>query len=85
MLHKMMSPFIFFFIILFCFTPSKKSFAKSDNVYTLAVLDMLPIGVSQVTAQGLSEKIRSRIYWVVNRDIYTSVPNTDKYTVVCVP
>lgn len=58
------------------------SFAVNDKTYTIAVLDLEANGVSDVEAKGLSEKIRTRISWLINNTTYKNNPGTDKYSVV---
>ena len=56
--------------------------AKTPDRYTIAVLDLEANGVSNTEAKGLSEKIRTRISWLVNNDFYKNNPGTDVYIVV---
>lgn len=58
------------------------SHCQNTQVYTLAVLDLEANGISTAEAKGLSEKMRSRISWVVKSDSYSKASNTDKYEIV---
>ena len=58
------------------------SFAQEQKLFTIAVLDLEANGVSIVEAKGLSEKIRTRITWLINNEVYKNNPGTDLYSVV---
>ena len=52
--------------------------AQGGRTYTIAVLDLDPIGVSQVEARGLSEKLNSHIAGIVQDPSMT----TDRYELI---
>ena len=69
--------------LLFCeLCPLPYAHAQQPRQYTIAILDLVPNGVSNSDAKGLSEKIRTRISWLVNNDVYKDNLSTERYLVV---
>ena len=55
---------------------------ETGRMYTIAVLNLDPKGVSQVEAEVLSDKLRSQIILTVSSDEYREAEEKDQYTVV---
>ncbi|MFC1608036.1 PEGA domain-containing protein [Candidatus Latescibacterota bacterium] len=58
------------------------SYGQQSTSCTVAVLDLEANGVSNVEAKGLSEKIRTRISWLINTESYINSPESVEYAVV---
>jgi hypothetical protein len=56
--------------------------AQSEKVYTIAVLDLIAKGVSQVEAEVLSERLRAHISQQIASPEYTAQGNKDQYLVL---
>ena len=74
------------YFLLFCYIAflcyfSHVVISQEQNVYTIAVLDLEPIGVSQVEARVLSDKLRSDITQIVNSNKYIKA-GIAKYKVI---
>lgn len=82
MFQKILSVLLSFLIAFMVFIPMRSCYSQEIKEYTLAVLDLEPYGVSKVVVKGLSEKIRSRISWVVNSELYRKNPVTERYVIV---
>ena len=76
----------FVFLLLFLFFSEillpNTLIAKTTNTYTIAILDLEANGVSNIEAKGLSEKIRTRISWLINTELYSNSAGTIEYVVV---
>ncbi|MFC1650749.1 PEGA domain-containing protein [Candidatus Latescibacterota bacterium] len=82
MCRKLLTYIVIVMLALTIFFPPCFSFAQEQKLFTIAVLDMDANGVSTVEAKGLSEKIRTRISWLVNNEFYKNNPGTNMYLVV---
>ena len=82
MYRKIKSVLKCYFLFLSIVMAAQDSFAVNDKTYTIAVLDLEANGVSMVEAKGLSEKIRTRISWILNTDHFKNTTVTDTYAVV---
>jgi len=56
---------------------AQTAFSQEANTYRIAVLDLQPIGVSQIEARALSEKLRSSVSQLIETG-----DSKDKYTLV---
>ena len=75
----------FVILLLFVFIElllPKTLIAKTTNTYTIAILDLEANGVSNTEAKGLSEKIRTRISWLINTELYSNSAGIIEYVVV---
>jgi hypothetical protein len=72
--------YYFSFVLLIFF--SSLLYSQENKTYTIAVLDLEANGVSAVEAKGLSEKVRSRISFIVKSDLYLKDTQSEKYVIV---
>ena len=82
MFRKLLSSMLVVMLVLTGIISPRLSSAQEHNIYMVAVLDLEANGVSTIEAKGLSEKIRTRISWLVNNPAHKNNPGTDKYSVV---
>ena len=71
-----------YFLFSLSVMAAKSPYAADNKTYTIAVLDLEANGVSTIEAKGLSEKIRTRISWILNTDYFKKTTVTDTYAVV---
>lgn len=69
-------------IILLMLLLTVECIADDITNHTLAVLDLEANGVSNVEAKRLSEKIRTRIVWLIQNPVYANNSDTEKYLLV---
>ncbi len=78
MFKKLLSVFFWFSIL---FISPHIVFAQNSQTYTLAVLDLNANAVALSDAKGLSEKLLSRITWIVKSGQYIRA-ETDQYEII---
>lgn len=79
MIKKMLSLYLSVYLIAGSFALAGKAYAQDEEeVYTLAVLDLIPNGVSEVEARGLSGVLRSHISEIVQKGENVK----DKYSLI---
>ena len=71
MIRKIISVLLCFLLTLIGYLPPRVSLAEKKESYNLAVLDLVPIGVSQIVAMGLSERLRTHISRIIQSEEYT--------------
>ncbi len=82
MLKKICSLYLAVYLVMLGMTPPITVQAQSDKVSTIAVLDLIAKGVSQVEAEVLSERLRAHISQQITSPEYTAQKDKDQYLVV---
>ena len=68
MIKKVLTLYLSVYLIAGSFAMTGKAHAQDEKVtYTLAVMDLVAIGVSEIEARGLSDKLRSQITELVQQ------------------
>ncbi|MFC1539755.1 hypothetical protein ACFL6H_10055 [Candidatus Latescibacterota bacterium] len=82
MFKKICSLYLSLYLVIFAMIPVLPAHAQSGKVYTIAVLDLVAKGVSQLEAEVLSERLRSHISQLIASLEYKEMEDKDQYLVV---